>query len=137
MQESPTATDLEAQTEPTPLPLADAEITEVLPRNINSTDATTGQPLVARVTARKLELETLLETLPIDDINARGDIGLALSTISDLLTGDLEHVPPVVAVDMNRWLERTKHVAERAAVAAPAEGLPDASAPVVPALASP
>jgi hypothetical protein len=81
--------------------------------DINSVDATSGQPMVKRVLARKLELETLLEALPEDDIQTRGDISLALSTISDLLTGDLAHVPAVVLVDMNRWLERNKHVAER------------------------
>jgi hypothetical protein len=135
MQESRTDTDLETTTAPTALPMADAEVTAVLPRHINSVDATTGQPLVARVMARKLELEALLAALPLEDLNARGDIGLALSTIADLLTGDLEHVPSVVAVDMNRWLERTKHVAERNTDSAPAE-TSDAP-PAAPALASP
>jgi hypothetical protein len=83
-------------------------------RTVNSVDATMGQPIVARVMARKAELEALLAGLPADDINTRGDIGLALSTISELLTGDIAHVPAVVAADMNRWLERNKHLAERA-----------------------
>jgi hypothetical protein len=80
---------------------------------VNSVDATTGQPIVARVNARKLELETLLAALPDTEVDVRRDIDLALATINSLLTGDLENVPPVVAVDMNRWLERNKHLAER------------------------
>jgi hypothetical protein len=84
------------------------------PRHINSSDATTGQPIVARVLARKAELEALLDQLPEGDLGTQGDIYLALSTINDLLTGDLEHVPPVVVANMNRWLERNKHLAERA-----------------------
>ncbi len=112
MQESPTESDLETES-PDAATTSAADTTAALPRHINSTDATAGQPLVARVTARKLELEALLAALPLEDINVRGDIGLALSMISELLTGDLDNVPPVVGVDMNRWLERTKHIAER------------------------
>jgi hypothetical protein len=83
------------------------------PRHINSVDATAGQPIVARVKARKAELEALRDGLPEDDRATRGDISLALATINDLLTGDLEHVPSVVVADMNRWLEQNKHLAER------------------------
>jgi hypothetical protein len=90
------------------------------PRHVNSVDATTGQPLVARVTARKQELVALRAALPDDDQRTRGDIDLALSTIDDLLTGDLDHVPAVVAAELNRWLEANKHVAERADEPAPA-----------------
>lgn len=82
-------------------------------RHVNSVDATSGQPMVARVTARKQELEALLAALDPADVKGRDDINLALATIGDLLTGDLEHVPAVVVVDMNRWLERNKHLAER------------------------
>src|SRR5438045_569480 len=84
--------------------------TEPAPRHTNSVDATVGQPIVARVMARKHELEALLAALPADEVSVRGDIGLALSTIEDLLSGDLAHVPAIVAADMNRWLERNKHV---------------------------
>jgi hypothetical protein len=87
---------------------------ELTPRMVNSVDATVGQPIVVRVMTRKGELEALLAGLPDEDINTRGDIGLALSTINGLLTGDVAHVPAVVAADMNRWLERNKHLAERA-----------------------
>lgn len=63
--------------------------------------------------ARKAELEALLDGLAEDDLGTQGDIYRALATINDLLTGDLANVPAVVAVDMNRWLERNKHLAER------------------------
>ena len=89
------------------------EVKDEAPRHINSVDATTGQPIVDRVMARKAELEALLGGLPADDLATKGDIQLALSTINDLLTGDLEKVPPVVAVDMSRWLETNKHLGER------------------------
>ena len=82
--------------------------------HMNSSDATTGQPMVVRVQARKAELEARLTTLREDDLQTRSDIDLALATIGELLTGDLAHVPPVVSADMNRWLERNKHVAESA-----------------------
>lgn len=80
-------------------------------RHINGVDATTGHPIVERVMAHKLALETLLATLPDDNGQTRGDIELALSTINELLTGDLTNVPRVVASDMSRWLERNKHLA--------------------------
>jgi hypothetical protein len=92
---------------------ADNDATEAAPRHVNSVDATSGQPIVARVMNRKGELEALLDALPVEDLTTQGDIYLALATINDLLTGDLEHVPPVVAAQMNRWLERNKHLAER------------------------
>lgn len=104
--------DQDTTTTGTPLTTSDA--LETSPHHVNSVDATSGQPIVARVMARKHELEALLASLPEDD-TSRGDIALALSTIDDLLTGDLHHVPAVVAVDMNRWLERNKHLGERAA----------------------
>jgi hypothetical protein len=81
---------------------------------INSVDSTVGQPMVVRVQARKAELEARLTTLREDDLQTRCDIDLALATIGELLTGDLAHVPQVVAADMNRWLERNKYVAESA-----------------------
>lgn len=85
--------------------------TDTETRHINGVDATTGHPIVERVMAHKLALETLLATLPDDNGQTRGDIELALSTINELLTGDLTNVPRVVAADMSRWLERNKHLA--------------------------
>jgi len=84
------------------------------PRPANSVDATAGRPIVTRVLVRKRELEAALAALPASDARARLDLELALSTVSELLTGDLKHVPAMVAADMNRWLENNKHLAERA-----------------------
>ncbi len=88
--------------------------TDLSARLINSSDATTGQPMVLRILARKEELEGRLLTLRTDDLHARQEIYNALATIGELLTGDLEHIPPIVVADMSRWLERNKHVAESA-----------------------
>jgi len=84
------------------------------PRQVNSVDATAGQPIVTRVLTRKRELEAALAALPAGDVRTRSDIEVALSAINQLLTGDLKHVPAMVAADMNRWLENNKHLAERA-----------------------
>jgi hypothetical protein len=91
--------------EPAPLP------------HVNSTDATAHQPLVARVQERKRELETILAALDTDDIHSKQDIEAALSAVEPLLSGDLKHVASVVMVDLNRWLERSKHLGERNATA--------------------
>ncbi len=84
------------------------------PRHVNSSDATMGRPIAERVMARKQELETLLAGLDQADTRTRGDIEIALSTVEELLTGDLTHIPPVVASDLSRWLEHNKHLAESA-----------------------
>lgn len=101
---------------PTPVITTDRTDDVPAPRYVNSVDATVGQPIVSRILTRKHELEAALEALPGDDIRGRGDLELALSTIEELLTGDLHQVPATVVADMNRWLERNKHLAERASV---------------------
>ena len=78
----------------------------------NSTDATRGQPLAARVLARKDELEDALANLGLHDVLMRQAIETALATIYALMTGDLAHPSDVVARDLNRWLERNKHLAQ-------------------------
>jgi hypothetical protein len=100
----------------TPLPTrADAKTPDaIIPHQVNSVDATMGQPIVARVMARKLELETILAAMPESNLLARSNIELALGTINVLLTGDLTKVPAVVVADMSKWLEHNKHLAESA-----------------------
>jgi hypothetical protein len=78
----------------------------------NSTDATRGQPLAARVLARKDELEDALANLGPHDVLMRQAVETALATVYSLMTGDLAHPGDVVACDLNRWLERNKHLAE-------------------------
>ena len=78
----------------------------------NTTDATRGQPLWARVLARKDELEDALAELGPHDAIERMSIETALATVYLLMTGDLAHPSDVVARDLNRWLERNKHLAQ-------------------------
>ena len=78
----------------------------------NTTDATRGQPLAARVLARKNELEDALADVSPRDVLLRQAIETALATVYALMTGDLVRLPDVVARDLNRWLERNKHLAQ-------------------------
>lgn len=78
----------------------------------NTTDATRGQPLWMRVLARKDELEDALAELGRHDAIERQAIETALATVYLLMTGDLAHPSDVVARDLNRWLERNKHLGQ-------------------------
>ena len=78
----------------------------------NTVDATRGQPLASRVIARKNELEDALAELGRHDNYERQSIETALATVYLLMTGDLAHLSDVVASDLNRWLERNKHLAQ-------------------------
>jgi len=106
----------QAQKEWSPTPVITTP-SDTAPRYVNSVEATVGQPIVVRVLTRKHELEAALDALPGDEIRERSDLELALSTIEELLTGDLHQIPPTVVADMSRWLERNKHLAERAPLA--------------------
>lgn len=78
----------------------------------NSVDATRGQPLAARILARKNELEDALAELGHGAVQERQSIEAALATVYLLMTGDLAHPSDVVARDLNRWLERNKHLGQ-------------------------
>lgn len=78
----------------------------------NTTDATRGQPLAARILQRKDELEDALADLSPRDVLLRQAIETALATVYSLMTGDIVHPSDVVARDLNRWLERNKHLAQ-------------------------
>lgn len=82
----------------------------------NTTDATSGQSLRARVAARKAELEAAIAN-PATDERTRGDLQNAASAVEGLLTGDLDRVPNVVAASLSAWLEANKHLDERHASA--------------------
>lgn len=77
----------------------------------NTTDATRGQPLCARILARKNELEDALVDCGRRETLRRTAIETALATVYALMTGDLVHPPQVVARALNAWLERNKHLA--------------------------
>jgi hypothetical protein len=78
----------------------------------NTVDATRGQPLAARILARKNELEDALAELGPHDRVERQAIETALATVYLLMTGDLAHPSDVVARDLNLWLERNKHLGQ-------------------------
>ncbi len=78
----------------------------------NTTDATRGQPLAARVYQRKDELEDALADLGPREVLLRQAIETALATIYSLMTGDIVHPSDVIARDLNRWLERNKLLAQ-------------------------
>lgn len=78
----------------------------------NTVDATRGQPLAARVLARKDELEDALAELGPHDTLELHAIETALATVYQLMTGDLAHPSEVVARGLNRWLESNKHLGQ-------------------------
>lgn len=78
----------------------------------NSTDATRGQPLVLRVLHRKNELEDALADLGRNYVLLRQAIEMALARCYMLITGDLAHPSELLSRDLNRWLERNKHLAQ-------------------------
>lgn len=67
--------------------------------------------LAAHVLERKNDLEDALADLGPHDVVARQAIETALATIYPLITGDLAHLPDVVARRLSRWLERNRHLA--------------------------
>lgn len=79
----------------------------------NSTDETRGQPLALRALKRKAELEAALDALPADQLTARSDIQLVITSLAQLLTGDVDHLSTATAAELNRMLEHTKHLAEK------------------------
>jgi hypothetical protein len=76
----------------------------------NTTDATRGQPFAVRVLARKAELEDALADCGPHEVLRRTAIDTALTTVYQLMTGDLAHPSDVIAHALNRWLERNKHL---------------------------
>ena len=88
----------------------------------NSTDATRGEPIATRARTRKAELEKAHDLLPTTDLRARADIEMALAEVNQWLAGDVENLSHVTGAELNRWLERTKHLAEVARKARPGRG---------------
>jgi hypothetical protein len=76
----------------------------------NTTDALRGQPLAARVLARKIELEDALADVGPHEHARRDAITTALTGVYALMTGDLAHPSNVVARALSTWLERNKHI---------------------------
>ncbi len=79
-------------------------------RTTNSVEEMRGQPLAARVQARRTELEQALEDLGPEETLAHREIEQALATVASLSTGVLTHPPEPVAAQLSQWLERNKHL---------------------------
>lgn len=77
----------------------------------NSTDATTGQSLRARVEQRKAEIIAAIAK-PETEARVKGELQNALSEVEGLLTGDLDRIPKVVAAELMIWLDASKHLDE-------------------------
>jgi hypothetical protein len=84
----------------------------------NSTDATRGEPLGLRAQKRRGELEAALAKLPAESA-ARSDIELVVTSISSLLTGDLDHLADTTASTLSHVLENSKHLVESAVACGP------------------
>lgn len=89
----------------------------------NTTDATVGQSLPARVAARKTELEAALAD-PATGERTRADLQTALSQVEGLLTGDLDRIPRTVSASLSTWLEANKHLDEHHSASASASASP-------------
>lgn len=76
----------------------------------NSTEQMRGQPLAARVEARKAELEEALSHLGPEETGTRAEIEQAIAAVATLSTGDLTRPSDVVASQLSDWLERNKHL---------------------------
>jgi hypothetical protein len=81
-------------------------------RVVNSTDATRGEPLAMRAQKRRAELELVLAKLPVEQKRTRNDIGIAISSIDTLLTGDIDNLSDSTAAELSRVLETSKHLGE-------------------------
>jgi hypothetical protein len=84
---------------------------QMLKAETNTTDATVGQSLRARVAARMTELEAAIAN-PDTDALVRNDLQTALDQVQGMLTGNLDQIPHVVAASLNMWLEANKHLDE-------------------------
>ncbi len=82
------------------------------PEQFNSTDATRGLPLVDRVQLRLDELIRLRDECPADRQRARADLEVAILGGETLLADHGGSLSDARGIEMNRWLERNKHLAE-------------------------
>jgi hypothetical protein len=89
----------------------------------NTTDASRRDSLITRVEARRRELQIAAARLEPTN-HTRQDIEAALAAVAGMLTGDVDHIPPMVSLDLSRWLERNKYLGEHH------EAQPTSTAPI-------
>jgi len=69
-----------------------------------------GQGVRALVEARQHELELELAQIQKGAPGKSSDVEAALSALKALLTGNLDQIPPVLAQELNRWIETSKYL---------------------------
>jgi hypothetical protein len=70
-----------------------------------------GQGLRIAGEKRKVELEQTLAYLGKEKSpETRKAIEAALASLSSILTGDLDHIPPMVCEQLSRWIESSKYL---------------------------
>jgi hypothetical protein len=69
-----------------------------------------GQGLRALVQARHRILEQDLNAIQKGAPGKSADIEAALSALKALLSGNLDQIPPMVAQELSRWIETSKHL---------------------------
>jgi hypothetical protein len=62
---------------------------------------------------RRAELEQVLAHIGTSAPSTRRDIESALRALRDLMTGDLDNIPPAVTVRIAAWLESSKYLGIR------------------------
>lgn len=73
-----------------------------------------GQGLRNLVETRHKQLEVALKLIDKDqELGTRSDIETALGALKALLTGDLDHIPDVVAAELSQWIETSKYLGAR------------------------
>jgi len=74
-----------------------------------------GQELLARVSARKTEIELTLALVQADTMSGQSAqrakaLEEALTSVESLLACDLDELPGMAAGQLSRWLESTKNL---------------------------
>ena len=65
---------------------------------------------------RRHELKAALERLDADGSpQTRHDIEVALDSLDGLLTGNLDQIPPVVALQLSKWIATSKYLGAKEA----------------------
>ena len=129
--------EAEAQAEPETIPeVAQVDKSETAPESATKH----GQGLRALVEARRHELEGALGHIRANgrsngSSNPASKIEEALAALDGLLTGDLDNISEVTAVQLNQWIETSKYLTAEPAVASPPPELPPTDAAPLPDLA--
>ena len=83
-------------------------------------DKKSGQVLRVACEKRRRELEEVLDFIGMDVPGTRRDIEAALGALATMLTGDLDHIPPMTSDSLTKWLRSSRYLGlkEQRAIAA-------------------